>query len=107
MNDRFGGRPISGIDAWVLSEHAMEGILQRGIPFEAIERFLRIPQLRFTVRLGREVFQSLVQFDDSGRTFVLRAFVDVDRRPPEVVTVYRSSKIDKYWRREEINEDPI
>jgi len=24
--------------------------------------------------------------------------VEVDRDPPEVVTVYRTSKIDKYWR---------
>lgn len=26
------------------------------------------------------------------------AKVDVDRNPPEVVTVYRTSKIEKYWR---------
>jgi hypothetical protein len=27
-------------------------------------------------------------------------FVDVHRSPPEVVTVYRTSKIEKYWRSE-------
>jgi hypothetical protein len=26
--------------------------------------------------------------------------VDIDRQPPEVVTVYRSSKVQKYWRGE-------
>jgi len=26
--------------------------------------------------------------------------VDVDRSPAEVVTAYRTSKIDKYWRRQ-------
>jgi len=27
-------------------------------------------------------------------------FVDIDRQPPEVVTAYRTSKIEKYWRAE-------
>ena len=31
-------------------------------------------------------------------TYLLRVFVDTDREPPEVVTVYRTSKITKYWR---------
>jgi hypothetical protein len=43
--------------------------------------------------LGGEVWQSLLQ---SG--FLLRVFIDIDRTPMEVVTVYRTSKIDKYWR---------
>ena len=30
----------------------------------------------------------------------VRVFVDVDRSPAEVITVYRTSKIDKYWRSE-------
>jgi len=37
--------------------------------------------------------------DAAGRTFLLRVFVDVQRRPPEVITAYRTSKIAKYWRR--------
>jgi hypothetical protein len=31
-----------------------------------------------------------------GKTY--RVFVDVDRSPAEVVTVYRTSRIAKYWR---------
>jgi hypothetical protein len=34
------------------------------------------------------------------KTYLVRVFVDVDRRPAEVVTVYRTSKMEKYWRRE-------
>jgi hypothetical protein len=37
-----------------------------------------------------------IEESGSGRQYVVRVFVDVDRTPPEVVTVYRSSKIDKY-----------
>lgn len=28
--------------------------------------------------------------------YLMRVFVDVDRSPPEVVTAYRTSKIEKY-----------
>ncbi|HYA42756.1 MAG TPA: hypothetical protein VEF34_15740 [Syntrophobacteraceae bacterium] len=28
----------------------------------------------------------------------VRVFVDVDRKPPEVITVYRTGRIEKYWR---------
>jgi hypothetical protein len=29
---------------------------------------------------------------------LVRVFVDVDRKPAEVVTAYRTSRIAKYWR---------
>jgi len=32
--------------------------------------------------------------------YLVRVVVDVDRRPPEVVTVYRTTKLRKYWRSE-------
>ena len=32
--------------------------------------------------------------------YLVRVFVDIDREPAEVVTVYRTSKIGKYWRTE-------
>ena len=35
----------------------------------------------------------------SGLEYLVRVFVDVDRDPAEVVTVYQTSKIEKYWRR--------
>ncbi len=47
------------------------------------------------VRPGREVVHSRIEF--AGRRYLVRVFVEVDRSPVEVVTVYRTSKIDKYW----------
>jgi len=43
------------------------------------------------------VLQSRIA-DAAGRTFLFRVFVDVERRPAEVVTAYRTSKVAKYWR---------
>lgn len=54
------------------------------------------PEQRTAVRPGRDVLQSRI--DVGGKTYLVRAFVDVDREPVEVVTVYRTSKIEKYWR---------
>ncbi len=31
---------------------------------------------------------------------LIRVVLDIDREPSEVVTVYRTSKIEKYWRNE-------
>ncbi len=50
------------------------------------------------VRPGRVVLQSKVLLEPPGTVFLLRVFVDVDRRPAEVVTAYRTSKVEKYWR---------
>ena len=51
---------------------------------------------RHAARPGRDVLQSRVTM--GGRKYLIRVFVDWDRKPAEVVTVYRTSKIGKYWR---------
>jgi hypothetical protein len=38
--------------------------------------------------------------DEPPKMYLVRAFVDIDRKPAEVVTAYRTSKISKYWREE-------
>lgn len=61
--------------------------------------FLATPDQIQEVRPGRAVFQSRVEPGEPASTYVLHAFVDLDREPPEVVTVYRTSRIGKYWGR--------
>ena len=59
---------------------------------------LAAPEQREPVRVGRDVLQSRITID--GTQYLVRVFVDVDRTPVEVVTAYRTSKIEKYWRNE-------
>ena len=73
--------------------HAAAEMERRSISEEDVVDVLVSPGQVEPVRPGREVWQSLLQ---SG--FLLRVFIDIDRTPMEVVTVYRTSKIDKYWR---------
>lgn len=56
------------------------------------------PDQRDDVRPGRIVLQSRVTMGEPRKVYLVRVFVDVDRRPAEVVTAYRTSKITKYWK---------
>jgi hypothetical protein len=70
---------------------------RRGIDEAIVRRILAAPEQREAVRPGRDVLQSRIEVD--GTTYLVRVVVDIDRQPAEVVTAYRTSKIDKYWRR--------
>jgi hypothetical protein len=69
---------------------------RRGIPETIVHQVLNRPEQRISVHRGRDVLQS--RFEMTAKQYLVRVFVDVDRNPAEVVTVYRTSKIDKYWR---------
>jgi hypothetical protein len=81
-----------------ISPHAAFEMERRGVDEVAVRRVLAAPEQRERVRSGRDVLQSRTEIDK--KTYLVRVFVDVDRRPAEVVTVYRTSKMEKYWRRE-------
>jgi len=82
-----------------VSRHAAEEMMRRGIPHGWLELVLGDPQQRLPQPGGTEIFQSQLK-DDHGRIYLLRVVVAVDEEPPVVVTVYRTSKIEKYWRPE-------
>jgi hypothetical protein len=72
---------------------------RRKIPQEWLDSVLASPQQRIPEPGGKEIFQSLLSTED-GTLYVLRVVVATDKEPPVVVTVYRTSKIEKYWRPE-------
>jgi hypothetical protein len=57
---------------------------------------LAAPEQRYAARVGRDVLQLRMAFN--GKEYLIRVFFDVDRMPAEVVTVYRTSNLAKYWR---------
>jgi hypothetical protein len=70
---------------------------RRAIPLDLLESVLQYPQQVVPERSGRKAYQSQVDFG-AGKIFLLRAIVDDQVDPTSVVTVYRTSKISKYWR---------
>jgi Domain of unknown function (DUF4258) len=83
---------------YVLTDHALFEMKRRGLGEAAVRRILAAPDQRIEVREGRVVLQARLTEGEPPKPYLLRVFVDVDRSPAEVVTVYRTSKIVKYWR---------
>jgi hypothetical protein len=79
-------------------EHAAWEMQRRGISQEVIEKVMSSPEEVFEAKPGRIVLQTRLAIGDPRKVYLIRVFVDVDRRPPEVVTAYRTSRIAKYWR---------
>lgn len=87
-----------GVRNYVISEHAHFEMSRRGLNEEIVRGILGSPEQGIEIRPGRVVLQSRVSMGEPSKTYLVRVFVDIDREPAEVVTVYRTSKIDKYWR---------
>ena len=79
------------------SKHAETELVLRKIPRAMAEEVLRQPQQIVTERAPRKAYQSKVEFGDD-KTFLLRVIVDDTVEPAIVVTLYRTTKINKYWK---------
>ena len=80
-----------------LTPHAAQELLRRNIPRPFLDQVLADPQQIVVERQGRKAYQSRLDFGD-GKVFLLRAIVDDSATPARVITAYRTSKIEKYWR---------
>lgn len=86
------------IKEYIVTSHAVVEMRHRDIDEALVARVLANPGQRLQVRVGRDVLQSRIEF--AGSVYLIRVFVDVDRSPAEIVTAYKTSKIEKYWRSE-------
>jgi len=69
----------------------------RRIPQIWLDALLSKPEQRIAASAGVDMLQSRFAAK-SRKMFILRAVVEVAKAPPLVVTVYRTTKIAKYWR---------
>ena len=90
----------SPITEYRLTDHARLQIERRQIVEAEVAQVLSAPEQTEELRPGRVVCQSRIGFEVPARIYLLRVLVDIDRRPAEVVTAYRTSRIGKYWREE-------
>jgi hypothetical protein len=86
------------ITEYRLTDHAQLEMKRRQITEAEVAQVLSAPEQTEEIQPGRVVCQSRVEFGAPARLYLLRVFVDIARRPAEVVTVYRTSRIEKYWR---------
>ena len=89
---------LPSITEYRLTDHAILEMARRQIAQSEVATVLSAPEQTDLVRPDRAVYQARVHAGDPPRSYLLRVVVDIDRDPPDVVTVYRTSKIEKYWR---------
>jgi hypothetical protein len=77
------------------SDHAQAEMNRRGIESTILETVLKTPEQIIETGSNRKVYQSRVEFE--GKLYLVRSIVEEDD-PAVIVTVYRTSKIEKYWR---------
>lgn len=84
-----------------VSRHAEFEMERRAIPLALVRSVVEAPEQRIRDgwRVEQWIYQSLVVFDD-GKKHLVKVVVAEEHRPPLVVTVCRTSKIEKYWRAE-------
>ncbi len=82
----------------VFSPHSLYEMKRRGLTREVVRTVVENPGQSWKLGEGRMVYQSHFRGESSERTYLVRVFVDVWRQPPEVVTAYKTSKVEKYWR---------
>ena len=78
-----------------LSLHVIEQMKIRGVPEEIIFEVLENPDNIYSESEGQLIYQKIVLFDGLKR-YLVRVFVNSDKIPNLVKTVYRTSKLSKY-----------
>ncbi len=84
---------------YAISRHALEEMVRRGIPRAEVESVLASPEQRISQSPEVEILQSRFK-TTGGKMLLLRVVVASGKEPPVVITAYRTSKIEKYWRPE-------
>jgi hypothetical protein len=82
---------------FVFSKHAEEQMFRRNISKDVVIAVVTQPDQKIVDSDNPEmlIFQSLVKEDD--KIFLIRVFVNRNRNPNVIVTVYKTTKIDKYY----------
>ena len=86
------------IGEFAISGHARLEMQRRDVTDDMVQHVVAAAEQRFPVRDGRVVLQSRVTMGTPAKMYLVRVVVDIDRRPAEVVTVYRTTRVNKYWR---------
>lgn len=85
----------SSVMDYRLTEHAELEMQRRQVSREWIELVMNAPEQIVVGFGGRKVYQGRVSANE--KIWLLRLIVEDWHTPPVIVTVYRTSKIEKYW----------
>lgn len=76
--------------------HAQDEAGKRQITIEALCECLKNPGQIIESQETRVIYQ--LKIKSNGANYLLRVVVENETTPKRVITVYRTSKIEKYWK---------
>jgi hypothetical protein len=79
---------------YVFSLHTIEQIEIRGLILAIVEDVLNFPSKIVKEGNGVSVYQKLII--ESNKEYLYRVFLNTDKKPPLVITVYNTSKTVNY-----------
>jgi hypothetical protein len=88
----------SAMNDFIFSKHAEEQMLRRGISHKIVMAVMSQPEETLVDDTTIMIFQSLIK--EENRWFLLRIFVNESKTPHEIITLYKTSKIKKYYESE-------
>lgn len=79
-----------------LTRHAQAEMLRRHIPETLVNQIAQSPEQIVKEHGDILCYQSIRQEGD--KSYLIRVMINPTTDPAQIVTVYKTSKIDKYWR---------
>ena len=83
------------MDDCILSRHAIEQMKRRNISIEIVFAIINKPTDVISEN-GIDIYQSIIIFEDE-KQYLVRVFINSRKSPKAVITVYKTSKIKKYY----------
>lgn len=80
-----------------ISRHAQKEMERRGIPRNIVESIMQNPQQIVDEYSNKKAYQSIIKIE-ALKEYLVRVIVNDVSDPVKVITVYKTSKIAKYWR---------
>lgn len=84
----------------IITSHANFEAQRRNINLELILSTIECPQQKVVSRKNRSLFQSKYYDKILNKEMLLRAIVELAGEDLKVISVYKTSKIDRYWVKE-------
>ena len=79
------------------SNHVKQEMVRRRIPEQFVVSVLNSPEQIISGKGDSKIYQSRIDFEGE-KAYLLRVIVDDSVDPAVVITVYRTTKMSKYWR---------
>jgi hypothetical protein len=84
-----------------ISKHAREQMEERDISEETVNEIMENPDQTIPEDEDKLIYQSIKEFKSDQKSYLVRIFINIVKIPWLIITIYKTSKIKKYWKDED------